>query len=168
LKRGMMSFNIVSWVLRILFVLAGLLAVVLLVRMYQIDSVDIKDIHAEIVKNRVLYAPSGVMHADMETGRSYPGLLDPARFNDSVLSGTINYGTKSRTLSAKLYYSDNQGVLREAYTNKTWYRRWEPAVGVAGPGGAVEYMYRLPVVVLNETSGDYPTTLYISVIIPNS
>ncbi len=88
-------------------------------------NVNVNGIKAVIFANRLLYSPNSISYRDPITDRVYPGVIDPANFNENTLNKAFNYD--KNLIAAKLElknFETNETI--EAYLNKEWYGRWEP------------------------------------------
>lgn len=132
---------------RLVFLIAVLFAVVLIVKVYIITNVDIREAEANILINRLLYSKNGLSHYDESIKRVYPGVIDLDKFkqlsmnNPNALdSVVINYGSDNPIIAAKItlrgidtYKGDPEIIV---YYNKDRFDKWEPRTLSSIRGGA--------------------------------
>jgi hypothetical protein len=68
----------------IFFALAILVTLLLIHQLAYIDF-DIRMAERNAISYNLFYSPSGFSYTDPDTGRTYPGVIDPTRLNDNVL-----------------------------------------------------------------------------------
>ena len=59
-KRGQISEEVMLFIPRIIFLIAVLFAVVLLVKVFLITNIDIRQVEANVLVNRILYSKEGL------------------------------------------------------------------------------------------------------------
>lgn len=135
-NKAQISSDVFSWVPKLLLLVAVILVLLFLVRMYVVTNIDTKDAEAAVLINRILYSPNGIAYYDEELERAYPGIIDLDKFNDSVLERAITL-PENRIIAAKLILSDlNKENPKEIFFNKKWYDNLAPRQHLSGPGGA--------------------------------
>ena len=170
-KKAQTSFNVTMMIPRFVFLAIALLAIVLLVRSYVVTNIDVQETTAELFIQRTLMSPNALSYVDSETGRAYPGIVDPANFNESRLKKAIYY-ENSQILAANITLYEEEyehGRQTEScYYNKEWYLNWYPRTirSVSGSGSVSSRQYIKPVII-KKNSGSYKGFVEFNVIMPN-
>ncbi|MBI4453245.1 hypothetical protein HY636_01235 [Candidatus Woesearchaeota archaeon] len=151
-KRGQISEEVLLSIPRIIFIVAILFAVVILVKILIITNVDVRQIEANVLINRLLYSKDGFIYYDESIKRSFPGVVDLNKFkqlsaiNPNWLDNTaINYGLDNPIIAAKitlrsikndnLQENQNEKDITVFY-NKDRFDKWEPRTLYTVRGGA--------------------------------
>jgi hypothetical protein len=152
-RKGIMSFNFVSMIPRIIFLVLMLMACVILINMFVNNKFNTRDISAEILINGFLYSSGGINQYDPVTGRTSPAVVDISQFNGSELDMAFYY-PENNVISAKISLSNDSSpgaeAIRTVYYNKEWYDNWLPLLKLGGIGGLKENMKTLPVIYREE------------------
>ena len=174
-KDGLMSFNFIAMIPRLIFLVIVLLAVVILVRLFVVERFSFDPLIADVFSHSLLYSPGGVSYHDPLTGRVYPGTIHADQFSDLDLNSSLNLGN-NRLIAAEIRlktfaYNDKPEVVGfpTVYYNKEWYDNWQPLAkwNIPGLSGADYYIKVLPVVV-HTSHGIRRGELMIKMIIPRS
>lgn len=88
-------------------------------------TLDIQKTKDLLFTERIIYSPSAFIYTNPVTKRSYPGIIDPERFNQEVLDKALNYSKNNIAAKLTLKNLDNNET-KEIYLNKKGYDRWEP------------------------------------------
>ena len=88
-----------------MLLVAGILVLLTLIHMYVITQIDTKEAEAAILINRILFSPNGISYFDEEISRTYPGIIDLEKFDDSILEQSINL-PENRIVAARLILLD--------------------------------------------------------------
>ena len=151
-KRGIMSFNFISLIPKIIFLVIMLMACVILIRVFISSKFDTKNIQADLLISGFIYGPGGINYYDYLTGRTYPTLVDVRQLNGSELDAAFYYPL-NKMIAAKVSLSTSQSrgdpALAEIYYNKEWYDNWVPLLYMKGIGGVTEYLKTIPVTYLD-------------------
>ena len=123
-KKGQISEEVLLSIPRIIFLIAILFAVVLLVKVFIITTVDISQIEANILISRLLYSKDGLSFYDESVNRLYPGIVDINKFkqlstaNPNALDNiAINYGLDNPIIAAKIILKNlNQNIFMTIFT----------------------------------------------------
>ncbi len=154
-RKGILSFNFMSMIPRILFLVIMLTVVIVLVELYMNQKFNTEDLRAEIILNGFIYATGGINYYDAVTGRTYPEIIDLVQMNATELEDSFFF-KDNNVIAAKIYVShlpnDATSPLKELYYNKEWYDSWEPIVRlkIGGIGGVAEYKRTLPTIYRKE------------------
>ena len=128
-KRGIFAVHMLAWIMRILFLVVVMLAVVSLVRIYIITSVDSFDAESTLLIERLLYSPELITYTDHTIDRSYPMIIDLERFTsddiEQQLMEAMDYGDKNQHIAAEIKLKDlENGRTYTKYYNKIGYENW--------------------------------------------
>ncbi|MFC1742288.1 hypothetical protein ACFL3V_07170 [Nanoarchaeota archaeon] len=153
-KRGIMAFNFLAMVPRIIFLVVMLIACVVLISMFLNNKFDTTDIQAEVLINGLIYGGGGIGYYDPVIARMYPQIIDLAQLESEALDMGLYY-PDNNLITAKITVesADEQLPIKTVYYNKEWYENWEPLLkwkDLKGIGGVVDYEKRLPVMVRDE------------------
>ncbi len=152
-KKGLITFNIINFIPKIIFLAVVVLTIVFMVRGFVRTDVDISASESYVLVNRIIY--SSIAYHDESINRTYPGIVDLIKFNSERIGSTI---AAADNLGAKL---DLVGRRMTAYYNKDFYEQYYPQRGIKG--GSKEIKTKFYVLVRDgETS--VPDTLEVSVI----
>ena len=139
----MIAEEMVFFIPRILFLTAVLFAVVILIKIFIIGIIDVREAESAILVNRLLYTKNGLSYYDEDLNRIYPGIIDLNSFNELSLNNPnrfdntiISYGSDNPIISAKITLKQEGRRDLIAFYNKNRYDKWEPRVLVTVKGGA--------------------------------
>ncbi len=88
-KKGIMSFNFLSLIPRIMFLVIMLIACVILIRMFITNKFHTQDVQAEVLVAGFMYGAGGVNYYDPVTGRIYPQVIDINQFDGAELDSAF-------------------------------------------------------------------------------
>jgi hypothetical protein len=168
-RKGIMFFNFLVMIPRILFLVIMLIVCVILIRMFLNDKFNINDVQAEILIDGLIYGTGGVSYYDPVTGRLYPEIIDISQLDGAKLDQGLFY-PENHMMTARILvekpiteYTDMSLMdryfrgedpkfltLKDVYYNKVWYDNWEPLLvfkNLGGIGGVIDKNMRLPVLV---------------------
>jgi len=151
-RRGIVSFNFIAMLPRIIFLVVMLVVCVVLIRMFISDRMQTRDIQAEILIDGLIYGPGGLSYYDPVNGRSYPGIIDIDQAQKANLDLAL-YFPKNMFIAAKIYVSkekEDEENSWKFYYNREWYENWEPLVKLY-VGGVVSYKRTLPVIYMKDS-----------------
>lgn len=133
-----MTMNQGLLIVRMMFMIFVSVSVVFLVFKFVALSVDVKPAEGNILLNRLISSPGCLAYTDLELNRSYPGIIDMARFNSSHLDDCIYFGESNDYAAANLTLLIlGTGKLNTTYYNKDGYIILRPRAGLAGTGGVM-------------------------------
>ena len=146
-KRSLISGEMIMAIPQIIFLVAVLFAFVILIKVFIITHIDVRQVDANIFVNRILLSKGAISHYDGDIDRVYPGIVSLERFQE--ISSTnpnaldeeiISYGADNPILAAKMTLSREGYADIVAYYNKENFDRWEPKVlpGVKGGPGSIK------------------------------
>jgi hypothetical protein len=161
-KSGIMSFNFLVMIPRIIFLVIMLIVCVILIRLFLNNKFDITDTQAEVLVSAFQYGSGGVGYYDPMTARIYPEIIDLDQFNSTELDAAF-YFPENHMITAKVVaftgsniwenVRDRQAGLSDGvsvvYFNRPWYINWEPLMelNLPGIGGVSKYDKELPVII---------------------
>ena len=149
-KRGQISEEVMLFIPRIIFLIAVLFAVVLLVKIFIITTIDINQVEANVLINRILYSKGGLAYYDKNIGRLYPGIVDLNKFRELSASNpnlldnlVISYGFDNPIIAAKITLKNMQLPNSQEkdwnniviFYNKEKFEKWEPRILSTVKGG---------------------------------
>lgn len=109
-KKSELSFQGVIWIPRIIFIIVSIFAVVILVNTFISKKIDIADIEADLLYQRLIYSNYGLSYYDEEINRFYPGVIDINKFAtgsiEKELENSIFYGEDNNYIGAKILLKD--------------------------------------------------------------
>lgn len=165
--KAQISGDVLSWIPKIILLVAVILVILGLVHMYVVTKIDTKDAEAAVLINRILFSPNGISYHDEELDRAYPGIIDLKRFNDYVINKSIAL-PENRIIAAKLTLSYINGTeIRTAFFDEDLYTKWSPMTRVRGPGGKTKIVKVISVLV-KDGNVLKKATLKFEVIVPNA
>lgn len=175
-KRAIISFEMLMWIPRILFLVIVMFSVVILIRSFVVEKVDVTELEANIFANRLLYSQNSISFVDEDTERVYPGIIDLTKFNskemESLLLKSIFYGDNNRKVGAKITLKnpeDNKDT--SLFYNRAFYDEKRTLIdswgNAKGPGASTSFIKKLDVLIL-EKSKLHNGILTLDIIIPNS
>jgi hypothetical protein len=145
-RKGIISFNFITYIPRLVFLVVVLIACIILIRMFLMNKVDVKDVQAEVLITGLMYGKGGISYYDELTGRNYPEIIDISSVGDLELENAYNY-PGNRLMTAKMTVLDRKGnELKVFYYNQEWYDKWQPLVKLKGIGGVTHYERKMPVI----------------------
>lgn len=141
-KTAQISGEVIMMIPRIIFLIAVLFAVVVLVKIFIITIIDVRDVEANVLVNRLLYSKDGFAYYDADLKRVYLGVIDLKKFeqlttNPNLLDNlAISYGTDNAVIAAKITLKQNLKNDVTIFYNKDRFDKWEPRVLTTVRGGA--------------------------------
>jgi len=157
-KKGLLSFNMLMWIPRIIFMVIVVFSILLLIGSYFKIEIVISEAESELFAQRLLYSPHGISYYDPLSNRVYPGVIDLN--NLGLLNKSVFYG-EQKQIGAKLNITDLNGkLLAENIYNDVVYRR----IAQEGKGGVDVLRKSLYIIVKNE-SKQIPGILSMEVVL---
>ena len=134
-KKGQtISFEMLMWIPRIVFLVLVILSTSGIIFAFIVTNVNVGDIESHILMHRLQYSPEGIVSYDLETGRVYPGVVDPGKLGSYDLQLSLDAGP--RDLAARFVMSSLQSdeELALNYVNRETYFDWDVlAIASADP-----------------------------------
>jgi len=175
-RRALISFEMLMWIPRIIFLVIVLFAIIILIRSFVLEKIDVTELESEIFANRLPCSPNSISFVDEISGRVYPGIIDLNKFKtneieDNLLK-SIYYGNSNRNVGAKITLKNpGKGEENQIFYNKVFYEEKKILVDSAlteGPGGAKNYIKKLDVIIFEKENTMHKGVLILDIIIPNS
>ena len=88
-RKGMAAFEAVMWIMRSLILVYVLLSIIFVTGSFLMRSIDTRLAESYVIMNKMYYSGNIMPLKDTETGRVYPGIVNPA--NPGTLDGTFSY-----------------------------------------------------------------------------
>lgn len=145
-KKGLIAFNELIWVIRIIIVITVFIMVTAVYFYVVKITFSTEGEEMDIFAYRLLYGPTGVSVYDPLSNRVYPGVVDTERFRKGEWAASIDFGKDYMAAEIILFDQGNTPVAT-AYYSERLYKLWEPLAGVKGDGGILELKKNVPVLV---------------------
>lgn len=171
-KKGDISAEVIFMIPKIIFLTAVLLAVVILVKVFIITTIDVRQTESNILIERILNSRD-VSYFDDGLKRVYPGIIDIDKFkhisaaNPNILDNAIiSYGSNNQIISARMTLKQEKKDNIVAFYNKAKFDDWEPRVlsTVKGGAGSVKAFAEQKYVLVRENGQLSPAILEFYVI----
>jgi len=126
-KKAIGAYDIVYWIVRILFVLMMFFFLYFLARVYETRTVDTSENEARIFIMYMAYNPDAFSYRDT-TNRVYPGIVDVSKMTPEMLEQAMHYEKENRMIAANitLYQADKTTTVRNVFYNEREYWTWAP------------------------------------------
>lgn len=158
MKKALISFNLLMWIPRIIFMVIVIFSIMLLVGSYFKVEIIVSEAESELFIQRLLHSPHGISYFDPLSNRVYPGIINLD--NLDLLNKSIFYG-EQKQIGAKLTIEDlDENLLAEHIYNNIVYRR----IAQEGKGGA-DVMRKSMYVLVKEDSEQIPGILRMEVVL---
>lgn len=114
-------------ILNSFLVIFALVTLAMLVNYSVSYHVDTTQLRVNLFVTRVIYSNNGISYTD-QTGRIYPGTIDPERLSIAILNNYLDY-KNNRLISANItLYTDDGAKVKSVMYNKEMYSLWQPLV----------------------------------------
>ena len=140
-KKSQISSEVIYIIPKIIFLTAVLFAVVILVKVFLITAIDVRQVESNVLVNRLLYSRY-ISYFDEDLKRVYPGVIDLNKFqqltsNPNILdTATISYGSDNPIIAAKITLKQKSKDDVTIFYNKERFDKWEPRALSTVKGGA--------------------------------
>ena len=126
-KKGM-SFEMIDWVVKLLFLVAIVFITIFLVRYNVVSAMETQDARSFVFVQRVVSTPSGIAYTDPLTGRTYPYIIDGSKL--SIMQQALE---QSIVLSANDYIAAqlDLAIGNDTHTffyNQHAYTQWKKGI----------------------------------------
>lgn len=127
-KRGM-SFEMIDWVVKLLFLVAICFLTIFIVRYNVVLSTEMQDARAFLFVQRVLSSPSGITYTDPLTGRTYPFIIDGDKLSHAQqsLEQSIKL-SENDIIAAELDVAVGSSPVRSIFYNQQAYTQWKKGI----------------------------------------
>ena len=150
-KRGnMWGHDWVVWMVRMV-VVTGFAILIMMFQAISLNaSLDVSKAEAELMITSMMFSPDGIVYTD--NGRSYPGIIDVAKFTAEepleqafyIPVSTEDYPPQEvkELMHHVAYnitlYNASMNIIDSNVFNPVWYHRWKvkARTGIPGSGGA--------------------------------
>lgn len=172
-RKGGISEEIILFIPKILFLTAALFAVVILVKVFIIGVIDVRQPESSILISRLIYSKDGLSYYDNDLKRVYPGVMDLKKFSElsavnpnSLDTASLSYGSDNPIIAAKIILKQGTGNDITVFYNKQRYEKWEPRVlsTVQGGAGSVKLVEEKKYVLVKNGDKISPAVLEFNVI----
>ena len=169
MNKKAISFDMLQWMMRLLFLTVVIFSVVLLLNAYTTKKLDVKELQAEILINRLILSPDGISKYDYVSGRSIPLVIEDLSLQESKdkmeqkLMQTINYDKKNFIAAQMEIFENQEIILVTFYYDKATYENIAPRTWMEGIGGALKYERIFPVIYKDKSA-----YMKISAVVSNS
>lgn len=168
----MISFNVLMFgIIRVFFLIVVIFAILILIRMYIVFSVDTFDAETEIIYNRFLYSVNGISYYDYKINRLYPGIIDVKRLDSSILNKSADFGEDPHIGAMFVLKNIRKEVKKTVFYNKVLYEekiRLFRGGMTEGPGGARAVKKENYVLYRDNDGSTKQGFLEVEIVIPNS
>ena len=171
-RKGIMTFNFLAMIPRIIFLVVVLIVCVILISIFLNNKFNTVDVQAEILINGFLYGTGGVSYLDPLTGRIYPEVIDLRQLDSTELDSAFYY-PDNHMITARIAIEKPDQVLplKEIYYNKEWWDNWKPLLALKylpGIGGVIDYEKKFPIYIIDETGDMSSAYVTFQVVQPKS
>jgi hypothetical protein len=168
-KKAIFSEDAVLMILNLLLLIIVAVLLVFLIGLFTVNELNVQRMEAEVLKDRILYSKNCISYYDSEIDRSYPGIIDLAKFKEESLENCLYFKEKQNNVAARISLTDAKDYeYKSVYYNKDWFENWQPLVAIPGPGGTKAFAYTLNVVVRDENENFKEYYLNFEILVPNS
>lgn len=136
MKKALMSFNMMMWIPRFIFLTIVLLSVIFMTQAFLRSESDTSYSRAEIFSQSLIYSPKGISYYSPLENRIYPGVIEPSRMDN--IEKRIETNQK---ISAMLELQDLQGrsIKKTYYKEEDFSNNFPIAqTGLPGKGGVLK------------------------------
>lgn len=163
-----MTVNQGVLIIRLMFMIFVSVSVVFLVFKFVAQSVDVKPAEGNILLNRLIFSPGCLAYTDTVLNRSYPGIVDMAKFNSSNLDSCMYFGEDNDVVAANLtLVTLGTGKVNSTYYNEEGYILLYPRAKLKGTGGAMLFEDKM-YVLLRDGAEQKRALLTIKLLLPNN
>ncbi len=172
-KKAQYTGIVIGYIPKIIAIGIIFIVTVMLVNRYILTKVDVQDLEASLLIDRMIYSKNCFSYYYDDLKRPYPGVIDLEKFTSENLDSCIFYGSteeenKNRYTSAKLVLKNLETDEKHPiYHNQDKYSDWYPLRGISGPGGTKLYE-ESNYVLIKTDDGFEKGRLNFYVILPNS
>jgi len=173
-KKAQYTGIVIGYIPKIIAIGIIFIVTVMLVNRYVLTKVDVQDLEASLLIDRMIYSKNCFSYYDNDLKRPYPGIIDLEKFTSENLDSCIFYG-KDEEGQLKNTYTSAKLVLKNLETDEKYsifhnqdkYSDWYPLRGISGPGGTKLYE-ESNYVLIKTDNGFEKGILNFYVILPNS
>lgn len=123
-KKGIIAYEAIMTIIRTLMLVFTLLSLVVVANVFIIRHIDTRFVESYTLMNLAYYSNKSLAHMDAETGRVYPGSVDPAK--DSKLETSFSYGeAKLGPFIAAKFTTQLPVGEKEFYYRQELFKDWD-------------------------------------------
>lgn len=174
-KKGFIDSTWIFLFFRFIVVCAVAIAMVILVKTFIANDIDIQEMQADIFAYNLLNEKDGLSYYDTSLDRVYPGIILISLFQETAtlekkLDARMDYGEHPVVAAELQLFTAEDELLGTAYYNKEWYNRWIVLARVfwEGAGSTTAYAQNKTVLLRSDDGTMKPGILQITVVMPNS
>lgn len=153
-KRALTSFNMLVMMLRIVFLVIALLAIIVIISFGLEVNLETKSTEAYTLMGRLLYSPEGLSLNDPITGRVVSGVIDVNNLNNSRLDSGVYIKSNNRLCArAEIYIYTNSTpeFVGVAKFKEDLFNAYNPMADswakIPGVGGVDKFDQTYPIIV---------------------
>jgi hypothetical protein len=169
MRRGQMAESL-PWFIRIMMLIAAIVIVVMLVRVYTNRHVESQELHKNTYLYRLYYSDL-IMFSDAKTTRVYPGIVDYNKLTDQRLDETFPKPVEREDaiIASKIVVTPKCSLApKTAFNNKESFEHFKAFDGtLGGAGGAIQETFTFPVTARQDKTA-CQATLEITIVRLNS
>jgi hypothetical protein len=165
-KKGQTGHTMVKSIVWFIFLIIVLFSIVYMVRSNITQTIDIRNVEAEVFYHGSLSALS--LNDDI-IDRTYMGVIDLNNFNQDYLEKKLNYGPHNTYMTANFTLFDKDVKMIKTFIyNKDAFNKYEPLTRSYIPGtGSATKVEKEVKVMINDNGKVYSGLLNITIIYPN-
>ncbi len=174
-RKGFIDSTWLFLFFRFIVVCAVAIAMVILVKTYIANEIDIQEMHADLFAYNLLNAKGGLSYYDSSLDRVYPNIISVSAFQDTAtleekLNARMDYREHVVIAAELQLFTAEDELLGTAYYNKEWYERWIVLARVfwKGAGSTTAYAENKTVLLRYDDGTMKPGILQLIVVMPNS
>ena len=122
-KRGIIAYEAILAIVRTMMLVFVLLSLVLVANVFLVRHIDTRLVESYNMMNLLYYSEKGLALDDAETGRVYPGVVDPTNTIKIDSAFSYNENKLGPFLAAKATVQ-SPGGAREFYYNSELFEDW--------------------------------------------
>lgn len=92
-KKGDLA-DYIRWIWRIIMLILVSVSLWMIKERAVTKMIDTHGLEFNLLFERVLYSPNGIIYVDADTNRAYPGIIDISKFNEDSLNRIFQGGSK--------------------------------------------------------------------------
>jgi len=173
-KKAQYTGIVIGYIPKIIMISVIFIVTVLIVNRYIMSKVDVQELEASLLIDRMIYSRNCFSYYDDDLLRPFPGIIDLDKFTSENLDSCIFYDYDSEGKTKNIYTSAeviltylDSGEEEIIFHNEWWYSNWYPLRGIRGPGGTKSYKESNYVLIKTE-NGLEKGRLDFDIILPNS
>ena len=164
MNKKAISENVMLWIPRMFFLAIVVITIIFLTRFIVAIYIQTADAQAGVYINKIMYDKNGIIRAYND--RSYPGVIDMAKFSGARLDKTMKFEKGEEGPCAKLTLKNIEtGTEKTIFWNRQWYERLRPRAAFRGIGAPFSKEEKV-LVSIYENGRYTPAVLSIDMVVP--